>query len=111
MLNVLILQAKSTSFTRMEENKRPAPIRGKGWFLTYPQCPLSKEDVLEQLQETGHIIEYVICQEDHKEEGKHIHAFVKYEKRQQWSAIKWDIGEYHGNYQIAKSWIKVKKYV
>lgn len=53
----------------------------KTWMLTYPQCgDLSKEDVLLHLNLIDDVKEYVICTEKHKDDGDHIHAFVKFER-------------------------------
>lgn len=76
------------------EKQRP---RALGWFLTYPQCPLTKEQAKEALV-TPQVKEYVIAQEEHKDGNKHLHVFLKYATRQEWKENKWDIGTYHGNY-------------
>lgn len=56
----------------------------------------------------------MVAEELHKDEGKHLHAFVKYDKRVALTSTKWDLKEdgktYHGNYQVAKSWAAVEKY-
>ena len=49
----------------------------KFFFLTYPQCKLSPQDILEFLQKVVHLREYVIAREQHKDGGHHIHAFVR----------------------------------
>lgn len=84
----------------------------KGWFLTYPQCNETKEDLLQYLQ-TKVIEESVVCEEKHEDGSPHLHAFVKLK-----DAIKlkdaptyFDFNNYHGNYQPAKSWSAVKDYV
>lgn len=85
-------------------------VQAKGWFLTYPKCPLGKQDALNLLNETGKIVEYVVAQELHADGEPHLHCFVKYERKVTFSAKKWDLGEYHGNYQVAKSWKAVAAY-
>lgn len=57
------------------------------------------------------IEEYVIAQEDHQDGTKHLHAFIKVSRKIQWSATRFDFPDHHGNYQVAKSWNAVKKYV
>lgn len=88
-------------------------IQAKGWFLTYPKCEVSKEDLLEGIKGCLAVVieEYVICQEKHKDGDSHLHAFVKYAKKVEWKADRWDIGNHHGNYQVAKSWKAVIDYV
>lgn len=91
----------------------PNRVRAKGWFLTYPQCPIEKEDALEQLKQlspANQIVEYVVAREKHQDEEFHLHAFLKYAKRVEWTPTRWDIGNYHGNYQVAKSWKAVSSY-
>lgn len=74
--------------------------------MTYPHCDLTKELALEAIKACAptSIVEYVIAQELHQDGTPHIHAFIKYSKKVDWKADKWDIGAFHGNYQVAKSW-------
>lgn len=96
--------------------------KAKGWFLTYPQCPAPAQDVLEDLRDKLKnrkspltIVEYVICEEKHENGDPHLHAFIKLDKRVRFDARMFDIiyegKDYHGNYQVAKSWDAVKQYV
>lgn len=84
----------------------------KGWFLTYPQNETLKEVLMDKLKELN-IEEAIVCREEHKEEGSHLHAFVKLN-----DAIKlkeapqvFNLLDKTGNYQPAKSWNAVKEYV
>ena len=81
----------------------------KGWFCTWPQCKITKEEALEMLMPLG-VDEYVIAEELHADGQPHLHAFIKLLKRKRWSAAMFDLGEYHGNYQPAKSWRAVQAY-
>lgn len=94
----------------------------QGWFLTYPQCPADAQSVLDDLKDSLanqkkpiSILEYVICEEQHKDGSPHLHAFLKVDRRIHFKKNLFDIifeGEtYHGNYQVAKSYMAVKKYV
>lgn len=83
----------------------------KGWFCTYPKCTLTKEELLSGLQLKEKIVEYVIALEQHADGTPHLHAFIKLEKKRQFKADRFDVGEWHGNYQIAKSWHAVEQYV
>lgn len=95
--------------------------KAKGWFLTYPQCPASPRSCLEDLQDKLmekkglKIVEYVICQEKHKNGDLHLHAFIKLDKRIRFSSTLFDFifdkKDYHGHYEIAKSWRSVKDYI
>ena len=87
--------------------------KAKGWFLTWPQCPASPvdcfDDLKDKLQENRNlkIVEYLIAQEEHKDGNKHLHAFIKLDKRIRFNATLFDFicegKTYHGNYQPAKS--------
>lgn len=107
---------KESEKTKLSQSDNKA----KGWFLTYPQCPCPKEECLsdlsDKLAEKGlKIEEYVICEEVHKDGNPHLHAFIKLDKRVRFKADRFDIiyegKDYHGEYQIAKSWQAVKEYV
>jgi len=93
--------------SRKMDSKR---IQAKGWFLTWPRCSLEKEAALRVAEEYGKISEYVIARETHKDGTPHLHAFIKYEKKVYWKQDKWDLGEHHGNYQVAKCWRAVERY-
>lgn len=83
----------------------------KGWFLTYPKCPISKEDALTILRTNfkQEIVEYVVSEEKHEDGEPHLHAFIKFDKKVKFSK-KFDLLEYHGHYESAKSWRAVQKY-
>lgn len=90
-------------------------LYAKGWFLTYPQCPVKKEDALTILQTNdlpAEIEEYLIAEETHKDGSPHLHIFLKMSKRLRFKQIvkKFDLLEYHGHYEPAKSWRAVEKY-
>lgn len=91
--------------------KSPNNMIAKGWFCTWPQCPIGKSACLEELQSRYKIAEYVIAEELHKDGNAHLHAFIKLEKRKKFSAHMFDIMGYHGDYRIAKSWRAVVEYV
>ena len=86
----------------------------KGWFCTWPHCPMSKEDALLCLQEKLHMDEWIIAEEEHADGQPHLHAFIKLTKRQRWSATRFDLEKdgvtYHGDYRAAKSWRAVQEY-
>lgn len=85
-------------------------IRAKGWFLTYPKCEVSPQSALEYLKAKDTIHEYVIAQEEHQDGSHHLHAFIKTD-RVTWTPDRFDLPEHHGNYQVAKSWKAVQRYV
>lgn len=97
----------------MSAGEKPAVkrIRAKGWFCTWPKCALSKEDVLGVLKLKYDVEEYVICCEKHADGENHLHAFLKVANRITFKADMFDIHDYHGHYEVAKSWKAVKEYV
>lgn len=95
----------------------------KGWFITWPQCGWTKENVLAYLRKqfkTQGIKEYLICEEQHANGDPHLHAFIKLGKKKRWSARMFDLPPmedeertkpYHANVQTAKSPYDVCHYV
>ena len=94
----------------MDPKDPPKDNKAKGWFCTWPQCKITKEDALDMLMPLG-LAEYVIAEEEHADGESHLHAFLKLNKRVRWSATRFDLGDCHGNYQPAKSWKAVADYV
>lgn len=82
--------------------------RSKGWFLTYPQCSLAKEDLLDALKAKVDVVEYVVASELHQDGNPHLHAFIALRGQLLWNAKKhpdfWDVDGHHPNVQIARSW-------
>lgn len=86
-------------------------IYAKGWFCTWPKCPIGKNAALEELMEKYVLKEYVICEEEHNDGDLHLHAFLKLDKRVYFKPNMFDLQGYHGEYQVAKSWRAVINYV
>lgn len=97
------------NFKDLQKTKKQ--IQAKGWFATWPKCPIGKEMVLAALEDRYAIEEYVICEELHKDGEAHVHAFLKMRRKITWNEKMFDVDGYHGNYQIAKSWRAVEAYV
>ena len=87
-------------------------LAAKNLALTYPNCELTKEEVLELLQckLAGNLESYVISKEKHETGLPHIHVYLKLDKLINIrSEHYFDLKEYHGNYQSVKSkgnWIE-----
>lgn len=63
---------------------QPKAFQSKQLFITYPQCPLAKEDAAAQLHQALDdkvIKELVIAQEHHKDGGLHLHAYIRLDKQ------------------------------
>lgn len=81
-------------------------------FLTYAQCPLSKEHLLSKLQELFTIKEYCIAKELHSDGHPHLHAFLKLESKiHKRSADFADVDGYHPNITAPRSVKAVITYV
>lgn len=87
-------------------------LNARNIFLTYPQCPLSKETLLEELKKIKAPDYYVIAEELHEDGSPHLHALLRYNKpidikRQDY----FDIQGHHPNMQTARQPEKVREYV
>lgn len=89
----------------------PKRLKAKGWFCTWPQCPLKKEEALKILDSRLRIAEYVICEEKHKDGSPHLHAFIKLMDRVYFKSDRFDLEGHHGSYEVAKSLKAVIRYV
>lgn len=66
--------------------KKAFRLNSSGIFLTYSQCPATKEQILEAIQTLAgakgwQLKKYLIAQELHEDGNYHIHAFFKFEKK------------------------------
>jgi len=106
--------------TLLQEARGPPPDTGrrfrlaaKGFFLTFPQCPVSKQEASRRIQDhfPSQILWSLVAQEKHQDGTDHLHAFIKLEKKATFNNKLFDLPDHHGNYQVAKSWKHVKQYV
>lgn len=87
-------------------------LNAQTFFLTYPQCPLSKEVLLYELQQKVDIKDYVICRELHETGEPHLHAYIKTTRKYNFKKQDcFDVLSIHGNYQACRSPAAVMKYV
>lgn len=91
-------------------------LTGKQFFLTYPQCPVSKEVALISMEDKGHLTAYIISEEQHKDGTPHLHVYLKFERKKNFKSpkcfdIEFDGHTYHGNYQTVKNADAVMTYV
>lgn len=86
--------------------------QARGWFLTFPHCPVPKETALGiyKVRFGDDMVDWVIAEEKHKDGSPHLHAFIKFAQRHRVKKDTFDIAGYHGNYQAAKSWQAVIGY-
>ena len=99
----------------MSQNRLKGSVQVKGWFCTWPKCPIDKEVALKLLDVKYELQEYVICQEKHKDGSPHLHAFLKLKTKRRFNPQMFDLNDlgqnYHGEYQPAKSFKAVVRYV
>lgn len=82
----------------------PFDFNAKNVFLTYPQCPLSKEEVLQSLQAKHEVSSYTVSEEKHSDGTPHVHALIVFSKRLHTSNERYfDLGVYHPNIKTLKT--------
>nr|ADZ96547.1 C1 [Sweet potato golden vein associated virus] len=96
-------------------------INAKNYFLTYPQCSISKEEALAQIQNIPTAVnkKYIkICRELHEDGQPHLHVLLQFEGKFQCTNQRlFDLvsqtrsAHFHPNIQRAKSSSDVKSYV
>lgn len=99
-----------------EEPTKSFRLQSQTLFLTYSQCPLPKEHVLEALQWCLKIRDYIVAEERHADGNSHIHCYLKLLQKLHLRDGTWfDLvgleGEiYHPNIQSVRSPTAVQKY-
>jgi len=100
------------SKTKSREISKAFRIQYKTIGLTYSQCPLEKEVILERLQDkasrSGYQLEnHYIVQELHKDGNPHIHAWLKFTNKPNIQCSRYfDIDGYHPNIgRYKKNWV------
>nr|AVM40970.1 Rep [Sida micrantha mosaic virus] len=96
-------------------------ISAKNYFLTYPQCSLTKEETLSQLQSLTTPVNkkfIKICRELHEDGQPHLHVLIQFEGKFQCTNQRFfDLVSpsrsvhFHPNIQGAKSASDVKSYI
>jgi len=100
----------------LQENPTNLPkfqIGAKGWFLTYPRCSLTKEEVLQALKgKRDGLNQVVVARELHEDGVPHIHCYLYYGKQFTCKNERFfDIQGFHPNIQSAKSLKAVQAYI
>jgi len=90
-------------------------LNAKKVFLTYPQCPVPKEEAM-LLLKTDKVSYCLVAQEKHKDDGLHLHVIIIFKKkidikRADYFDLYHDFKTYHPNIQTCKSITKSIKYV
>lgn len=88
-------------------------VNAKNYFLTYAQCTIPKERMVELLVELeGDRIEWmVVAHELHEDGGSHLHVAIEYEKRRNIrDQDHFDFEEFHPNISGTRNLKKVGEY-
>lgn len=81
-------------------------------YLTYPQCPIEMQDMLNKLKEIKEYTYYAICKEQHQDGSPHLHVMLRYaEPINTRNPRYYDIENYHPNVQSARKPKDVLKYI
>lgn len=97
---------------RKKTNRSKFRLQGKNFFLTYPQCDVSKEDAATDLQHKLALDYLLIAREYHQDGSPHLHALLTAKSKANIKNEKFfDLGLHHGNYQTARDTDKVKEYI
>jgi len=107
-----LIENKINKKSQKLTNKKEFKLQGKNFFLTYPQCELTREQALECLQDIVDIQYACIGQELHIDGARHLHILVSSKKKLTVRNQKFfDLLGHHGNYQTARDSDDVRKYV
>lgn len=85
-------------------------------FLTYPECPIPKEDAYGILQYLFHNWkDWIIAEELHQNGNKHLHCYISFAepyrtRNPNFADLSYDGALFHGNYQGCRSTKAVIKY-
>lgn len=88
-------------------------LQAKNIFLTYPQCDLEKEQVLQFFSNLfEYDFKYAIGREQHKDGGCHLHVLLALSQKFSTRNERWaDIAHFHPNIQPCRSLKNVLRYV
>jgi len=108
--------SKSAKKTKSTKKSDGFEINSQQLFLTYSQCPLELDDVLEFLKtvfEKYEIETYILAQEKHQDGNLHIHVYLKLKKRPHIRNAEriCDYKSHHPKIESCRSWKNVVKYV
>ena len=107
----------SPPISKRRKKKSTFTLRAKTLFLTYPCCPLEKEEALSQLRDkVPEVEEYIVAQEEHQSGDLHLHVYLKMKGRTSVTAPEYldlmgpENKRYHGNYRSCRSPKSVQRY-
>jgi len=88
----------------------PSFYDGKRFFLTYPTCTRTPQELVAYLQGKAPVRSYLVARELHQDGQPHLHACVEFKTHQR-KAVDWldDFGV-HPNKQDPRKWAACKQY-
>ncbi|AUM61809.1 Rep [uncultured virus] len=97
----------------VEEKKKKFRMNCKNFFLTFPQCPTTKEVAQSRIKEKWPEAKTLVCQELHQDGQPHLHCLLQFEKplnikRSDFFDF---IGGQHGKYEPARNIRNSVKYI
>lgn len=93
------------------DNSKTFRLQGKQFFLTYPQCEHTKDELLHMLNEKAEVDNYLICRELHEDGNPHLHAYVSFKSKLSTRNPRYfDLFGKHGNYQTVRNKEKTIRY-
>lgn len=102
----------SETSTSSSSSKKSFRVNTTQLFFTYSQCDKTPEQILEFIKSKVGVKNYIVAQEQHKDGGKHIHAYILLEKKINCRDCKYfDFDGFHPSFEGCRSWTKVVKYV
>ena len=98
----------------MAKYQRLPNLKCKNYYLTYPKCLVTKEQLLQNVMDMwGNRLKFVvICTEQHQDGSDHLHAVLSFHKqtRTSFKTLTGLTGKY-GNYQPVRKMMDVMKYI
>lgn len=89
----------------------PSFYNGKRFFLTYPQCDVSKDELFAFLLAQADVQYLCVARELHEDGNPHLHACVEYKTLQRHDKRWLDFQGKHPNKQDPRNWNACKTYV
>lgn len=88
----------------------PSFFNGKRFFLTYPQCQHSPDELALFLGQQAPVAYYLVAREQHEDGNFHLHACVEFKSTQRHD-VRWlDFNGHHPNKQDPRKWEACKTY-
>ena len=100
-------------FSNMTQSKPKKSVTFKGtrFLLTYAQCSIPKDDLFAYLESLEGVHSVILAQEQHKDEGIHYHACVRFVKRRELGPRFFDFQGYHPSIEVVRNEVAMTQYI